>query len=400
MAQLDDLLTQALHDMAAHAPPLPPLTPQVRHRIKTGRMRMALACVVAIAVASAGLVAGALAVDRAARSLPQTPPASRPAWTRYALNSVEMVAVGGPAASLLYVAAGDYPSATLSVFSRASGRLINKISVPGKPVVLRVGPGGSVWLGFGPDVNGSSTGLWRLNPDLTNHSALRGRDAESIDLFDVLPIGPADAVVAGRSLLDVHMPGPGPGALHELAPVPADHGFGRHVVGMAIARLEGGYAVLQVNNYLRYRLITVGRSRAVYNPGAEVAVNSVASAGQGLWLATGLTEQAVGVNVAPPMPAVIHLNAQLKNTTPDSVRHYHDFTLAAFQVWASGHTVVVSTDIAARPLDCFRYRDGVAGPIVAIPARLPPQDVAITARTVYASDAFGVIGYRLPGQCR
>ena len=401
MAQLDDLLTQALHDIAADAPTLPPLSPQLRRRIRTGRIRMALACVAAIAVASAGLAAGAVAIERAARSLPPTPPSSRPAWTRYALNSVELVAIGGPRASLLYVAAGDYPSATLSVFSRASGRLINRISVPGKPAVLRTGPGGSVWLGFGPDVTGASTGLWRLNSGLTSHSGLRAGDAESIDLFDVLPIGPADAVVAGRNLMDVHMPAAGgPGSLSELATLPTDHGFGRHVVAMAIAQLGGRYAALQANNYLRYRMVIAGGSGGAFNPGTEVAINSVASTGQGLWLATGLNEQAVGINIARPGPAVIHLNGQLKDTTPASVRKYRDFRLAVELVWAFGHTVVASTDIAARPLDCFRYRDGVAGPIVRIPARLPPQDVAITPTMVYAADAFGVIGYRLPPQCQ
>jgi hypothetical protein len=401
MAQLDDLLTQALHDIAADAPPLPPLSPQLRHRIRAGRVRTALACAVAIAVASAGLVAGALAVDRAARPLLRTPPTSRPAWTRYGLNTVDLVAVGGPPASLLYVAAGDYPSATLSVFSRASGRLINRISVPGKPVVLRVGPGGSVWLAFGPDVTGASTGLWRLNPDLTSHSGLGSRDAESIDLFDVLPIGPADAVVAGRGLMNVHMPAAGGwGSLHELAALPTDHGFRPFVVYPAVAGLNGGYAVLQVNDYLRYRIVIAGRSAPVFNPGAEVAINSVASMNQGLWLTTGPNEQAAGLRASSPGPAVIHLNAQLKYATPGSIRHDRDFRLAALLVWASGRTVIVSTDIAARPLDCFRYSDGAAGPIVRVPARLPPQDVAITAGMVYAADAFGVISYHLPRQCR
>src|SRR5215469_13885335 len=105
MAQLDDLLTQALHDIAADAPTLPPLSAQLRRRVRTGRIRTALACVAAIAVASSGLVAGALAIDRAARSLPKTPPSSRPAWARYPLNAVELVAVGGWRESLLYVAA-------------------------------------------------------------------------------------------------------------------------------------------------------------------------------------------------------------------------------------------------------------------------------------------------------
>lgn len=390
MAQLDDLLTQALHDMATDAPALPPLSPRLRRRVRAGRIRAALTSITTIAVVSAGLAAGALAIDHAAHSLPPAPPSSRPAWTSYQPNSVELVAVGGPRESLLYVAAGDYPTATLSVFSRASGRLINRIGVPGKPDVLRVGPGGSVWLAFGPDVTGASTGLWRLNPGLTGHSAVRTSDAEAIDLFDVLPTGPADAVVAGRSLMDAHLPGSGvSGSLHELAALPSGRGFRHHVVVTAIIRLDGGYAVLQVNNDQRYRLVTVGGSTAVFSPEAEVATNSVASDGQGLWLATG-----------PPAPTVIRLNAQLKNVTPGTVRHYHDFTLAPEHLWASGHTVVVSTDIAARPLDCFRYSHGVAGPIVRMPARLPPQAVAITPAMVYAADALGVTAYRLPPACR
>jgi hypothetical protein len=83
---------------------------------------------------------------------------------------------------------------------------------------------------------------------LTKHAGLRVRDAEAIDLFDVLPISAEDAVVAGRSLMDVHLPGPGPGSLRKLAALPTDHRFSHHVVVMASARLNGGYAVLQVDN--------------------------------------------------------------------------------------------------------------------------------------------------------
>lgn len=104
---------------------------------------------------------------------------------------------------------------------------------------------------------------------------------------------------------------------------------------MAIARLGGRYAALQVNNNLRYQMVIAGGSGEVFNPGTEVAINSVAGTGQGLWLATGLNEQAAGINLARPVPAVIHLNAQLKDTTPASIRKYRYFTLAVELVWAS-----------------------------------------------------------------
>jgi len=37
--------------------------------------------------------------------------------------------------------------------------------------------------------------------------------------------------------------------------------------------------------------------------------------------------------------------------------------------------------------------------IAEIPARLPPGDVAVTGDTIYATDARGVIVYRLPAIC-
>jgi hypothetical protein len=70
------------------------------------------------------------------------------------------------------------------------------------------------------------------------------------------------------------------------------------------------------------------------------------------------------------------------------------------QAWATGNTVVVSTDVGSRPLACFRFQNGQPGPVTGIPARLPPGNVAVTGDTVYAADASGVIVYRLPVACR
>ena len=81
MAELDDLLTEALHELAVEAPPLPPLSPRSRKRIRAGRAGAILVSVVVAAGVSAGLVIGLLALNRAPR--PKPPPKSpNPAyWT-------------------------------------------------------------------------------------------------------------------------------------------------------------------------------------------------------------------------------------------------------------------------------------------------------------------------------
>jgi hypothetical protein len=69
-------------------------------------------------------------------------------------------------------------------------------------------------------------------------------------------------------------------------------------------------------------------------------------------------------------------------------------------VWATGNTVVVSTSVASKPLVCFRFQNGQAGPVTGIPARLPPGELAVAGDTVYAADAGEVVRYRLPAPCR
>jgi hypothetical protein len=80
MAELDDLLTEALHELAVEAPPLPPLSPRSRKRIRAGRAGAILVSVVVAAGVSAGLVIGVLALNRAPR--PKPPKSPNPAyWT-------------------------------------------------------------------------------------------------------------------------------------------------------------------------------------------------------------------------------------------------------------------------------------------------------------------------------
>ncbi len=80
MAELDELLAEALRDLAAEAPGLPPLTSRSRRRIRAGRTGAILASVVIVAALCAGLVIGVRALNRATRPQPVSPPNSAH-WT-------------------------------------------------------------------------------------------------------------------------------------------------------------------------------------------------------------------------------------------------------------------------------------------------------------------------------
>lgn len=390
MAELDKLLTEALHDLAADAPGLPPLSPRARRRIWAGRAGAILASVVAVAGVLAGLVIGALALNRAARSQPPNSPRPRPAWAINTSGGVDGLAAGR---SMLYVATGDFPDATLSAYSRTTGQLVHRIGVPARPVALRVGPGGSVWLTFYPDQNGGGTGLWLLTPDLGRRSTLSPRAARSIGLSDLLPVGTADALLSANGLADLRMPVPGQhghATIRQVSAMSADHGYGGAVI---FARLAGRVAALQENKNQDYRIVVAGQHGPVFDPGSGVSINSMAGGGNGLWIITG--PQPTGLSTG----AVIRLNDRLHVVTPRSIRRNPALAFPA-QVWTTGNAVVVSTDVGSRPLVCFRFQNGQAGPVTDIPARLPPGDVAVTGDIVYAADGSGVIVYRLPAACR
>lgn len=322
----------------------------------------------------------------AASSSRSTP---HPAWAINTLYGVDALAVGG---SMLYVATDDYPADALSAFSRATGQLVRRVGVPAVPGVLRVGPGGLVWLTFYPGQNGAVGGLWLLSPDLGQRSALSLR-AGSVGQSDVYPVGPSAALLAANGLMDVHMPVPGhfgQWAVHRVSALPTDHGYDGAV---EFARLAGRIAVLQNNNTGHYRIVLAGLGRPAFESGSGVSINSMASDGTSLWITTG------PLGAAPMSTAVIRLNDRLQVVTPRSISNNPALAFPEM-VWATGNTVVVSTSVASKPLVCFRFQNGQAGPVTGIPARLPPGELAVAGDTVYAADAGEVVRYRLPAPCR
>jgi hypothetical protein len=260
------------------------------------------------------------------------------------------------------------------------------------PGVVRVGPGGLVWLTFYPGQNGGAGGLWLLSPDLGQRSALSLR-AGSAGQSDVYPVGPSAALVAANGLMDVHIPAPGhfgQGAVHRVSALPTDHGYDG---AAGFARLAGRIAVLQNSNTGHYRIVLAGLGRPAFESGSGVSINSMASDGTSLWITTG------PLGAAPMSTAVIRLNDRLQVVTPRSISNNPALAFPEM-VWATGNTVVVSTSVASKPLVCFRFQNGQAGPVTGIPARLPPGQLAVAGDTVYAADAGEVVRYRLPAPCR
>jgi hypothetical protein len=346
----------------------------------------AVAGVAAVAVLAGVVVAhgGPHHASSSSRSAPH------PAWAINTLYGVDALAVGG---SMLYVATEDYPADALSAFSRATGRLVRRVGVPAAPGVVRVGPGGLVWLTFYPGQNGGAGGLWLLSPDLGQRSALSLR-AGSAGQSDVYPVGPSAAVVAANGLMDVHLPVPGhfgQWAVHRVSALPTDHGYDG---AAGFARLAGRIAVLQNNNTGHYRIVLAGLGRRpAFDSGSGVSINSMASDGTSLWITTG------PLGAAPMSTAVIRLNDRLQVVTPRSISNNPALAFPE-RVWATGNTVVVSTSVASKPLVCFRFQNGQAGPVTGIPARLPPGELAVAGDTIYAADAGEVVRYRLPAPCR
>lgn len=388
---LERELRAVFHEASQFVLPRADLVRQVRRA--TRRRRLALGIVTAAAMAAAG--SGYLGAAGGGRHVPP-----RPVTHRHAVKprgplaittpgGYEALAVGGP---VLYVATGSFPDAALSAYDRASGQLIRRIRVPSTPRALRVGPGGLVWLTFYPDQNGGRTGLWLLSPDLSQHSSLDPRMTGRLGLADVLPTGPTDALVADGGLADLHMPLPGrPGQakLRRVTAMPADHGYG----GAAeFARLGGRIALLQEDIRQNFRIVFAGTGGPVFNPGAGVTINSMVTGGNSLWITTGA--QPAG----PSTGGVIRLDDRLRVVTPRSISGN---TALAFpdQVWQTGDTVWVTTHSSSRSLFCFRFRTGV-GPVINVPARLPPGDLAVTSDTAYAADALGVTSYHIPAACR
>ena len=389
-ADIERELRTVFEDASQFVTPRPGLADRVRRRA-AHRRRAALAIAAVAAVLATG--AGYLALAGTGRPVPATGHHAikrRGPLAITAPGGTDALAVGGP---VLYVATGeDFPGAALSAYNRANGHLIRRIQIPSTPRSLAVGPGGSVWLTFYQDQGSGRDGVWLLSPDLRQHSSLDSRQATRLGLDDILPIGATDALVHDSGLADLHMPPPGrPGraALRRITAIPAD---GRAGGTLGYARIGDRVALLQADAMRNYRIVFAGTSGPVFRPGTGVTINSMAATGNSLWITTSTPASSASTG------GMVRLNDQLDVVTPRSLR---GSTALAFpqRVWATGDTVWVTTQSNSRALFCFRFRNR-AGPVVNVPARLPPTDLAAAGDTVYAADAFGVTSYHVPAACR
>jgi hypothetical protein len=388
-ADIERELRTVFEDASQFVTPRPGLADRVRRRA-AHRRRAALAIAAVAAVLATG--AGYLALAGTGRPVPATGHHAikrRGPLAITAPGGTDALAVGGP---VLYVATGDdSPGAALSAYNRANGHLIRRIQIPSTPRSLTVGPDGSVWLAFYPDQGSGRDGVWLLSRDLRQHSGLGFRQASRLGLDAILPVGATDALVNDKGLADLHMPPPGHSGratLRQVAAIPPD---GRYGSTMGLTRLAGRVALLQTDAMLNYRIVFAGASRPAFAPGAGVTINSMAVGGNGLWITTSTPASSASNG------GVVRLDDQLDVVTPRSLR---SSTTLAFPagIWATAGTVWVTTQSTSRSLFCFRFRNG-AGPVVNVPARLPPSDLAVTGDTVYAADAFGVTSYHVPAAC-
>jgi hypothetical protein len=388
-ADIERELRAVFEDASQFVTPRAGLVGRVRRATRRRRLAMGIVAAAAALVTGAGYVALAGTGRQAPGPVTRHHAVKHRSPLAITLpGALDALAVGG---SALYIATGDFPGADLSAYNRATGRLIRRIAVPSTPRALAVGPGGVVWFTFYPDQSVGREGAWLLSPNLSRRSSLGSQLASRLGLDEVLPVGPADALLPDGGLADLHMPPPGrPGhaTLRQVGAIPADGCCG----GTAgIARLAGRTALLQSDPARNYRIVFAGAGGPVFRPGPGVTINSMVSGGNGLWITTGASP------TGPSTGGVVRLNDRLQVVTPRSIR---SSTALAFPagIWTTGDTVWVTTQSTSRSLFCFRFGHG-AGPVINVPARLPPSDLAITGGTVYAADAFGVTSYRVPAAC-
>ncbi len=208
MAELDELLSAALRDLAADAPGLPPLSLRSRRRIRAGRAGAIVASVVVVAAVCAGLVIGVQALNRVTRSQPPNPPNSAhwiatvrariplpvsqstdvavlgsTAWVSdwYAGEVVrvdlatrrvtKVLHIGRPQDGPISLATGagsvwvlDFSTGRVLRIAPATGRVISRIQIRGEATDVAYG-GGFVWVtSDGPSNGKTEEHLYKIDP--------------------------------------------------------------------------------------------------------------------------------------------------------------------------------------------------------------------------------------------
>jgi hypothetical protein len=407
-SRIESELRHALEQASESVMPRADLADRVRRASRASRRRHALTG--AIAAGLAVVVAGSLIAAYGTGHNKQ-PAAHHHVKRHHGLHIRQPFAT--PADSPVAVAAsgrwlyatfGDYPIATLAVYDRGTGRLVRSIGIPAMASVLRVGPGGLVWLAFYAGSNGGGTGVWLLSPDLRLRSKvnLDMRRYQGVAPFDALPTGVDTAMLAtsgGLARLTLPPPGqPGTPAMHWGPGVP---GSASILSGVAeqLAAFAGRIAV-RVGSDTGLGLISfAGAPRAgEFIPRSADAVSSVAATADGLWtvLVSRLGHASLGL---------LRLDRRLSPDTPRPIRGNPAFK-SAQQVVTLGSTVwVVVVPPSAQPsLACFTDRRGRLGPIVTGIARSaqPGADYgfATAGDTLYVAAPTAIVSFPIPPPCR
>jgi hypothetical protein len=308
---------------------------------------------------------------------------------------VQQLAVSG---SYLYVL--THGPDTLSAYDRATGKLVQVVTVPALPTALAVGPGGRVWLASTPS-GGNAGGVWLLSPDLRLRSADGG-----VQTYIVLPLSPATAFVPSQyGLVTVRMPAPGlPGRASERLVPGTSLGPSMNTSPDAWAGVLEGRVVVQATNGHGFssHVVVAGRPSLRFGGSLRQQIGGVTSTGSALWAAT----YALGNGSASSSGPLVRLDGQLRATTPESVRT-SPVLAKAENVWSYGDTVWVATAARKHSLVCFVSAGSRMGPVVTLQVSGQVVALAASKATVYVSTdrsqtngPWAVSSYPVPAGCR
>jgi hypothetical protein len=401
--QIEDELRATFKAASDFVQPRSGLADRVRTTSRRRRFRLTAAVAAATACVLVAAGGGYVAVHS---NKPAANAVSRQRG-RVLITAPRGESIGGLFATGRYLyteTSGYFPPTSLSVYDRTSGRLIRRVQIDDVAVLAATGPGGSVWALVAPELDFGPAKVWLFSPDLRFRSV-----SPEVQSTVLLPLSRVTALIpVARGLLRLTLPAPGqPG--HATEHLEPGTSLGR-VASMANgwAAVLDGRVIVDVADRAGYdyHVVIAGHPNATY--GDQDIPQEFAVAGGSLWFAN-----------APGGP-LVRLNSQLKPTTPRFVAA--DPVLRRVgSIWSANGTIWVSVaskqvaggrhakaPILTGPHDLFCFRAGTKdGPVVEMPLRGYPWDVAAAGRTVYVlvsarngSQPNKVMSYQVPAACR
>jgi hypothetical protein len=201
----------------------------------------------------------------------------------------------------------------LAAYDLETGKLIRRIMLPGGVATLTVGPGGLVWLGFGPVSLVKPASVWLLSADLRRRSLGSVTDARTI-----MPTGRTTAwTVSPRGLVALALPNPGnPGLGTQRLEPGTSLGPRTNVEVAGPAQPLGSSVAVEVSGKAQTGgLVIAGHAAVRFGGGKQTQIYRMTSSGDSLWAVT-LPRFDVAF---PASGQLIRLNARLQPTTPPAV---------------------------------------------------------------------------------